>query len=68
MKTYRKNAIMAGVLYFLGTVFGVLSTVVGGEVISSIARAKPLSAVNLLVTVAATTGGCYGILVNHKRL
>jgi hypothetical protein len=25
MKTYRMNAVMAGFLYFLGTVFGVLS-------------------------------------------
>ena len=36
MNTYRKNAVMAGVLYFLGTVFGILSNVIGGDVLSSL--------------------------------
>lgn len=55
MKTYRMNAIMAGVLYFLGTAFGILSTVVGGEVISSIVKMKPISDLNLLDMVAANS-------------
>ena len=48
MKTYRKNAVMAGVLYFLGTVFGVLGGVIGGEVLSSFSFGKPLVGVDLL--------------------
>ena len=35
MKTYRMNAVMTGALYFLGTVFGVLGGVIGGEVLTS---------------------------------
>ena len=53
MKTYRTNAVMTGLLYFLGTAFGIASTVVGGEVISSIVQSKPLSGLNLLDLVAA---------------
>lgn len=34
MKTYRFNAVMAGLLYFLGTAFGVASIVIGGKVLS----------------------------------
>ena len=55
MKTYRTNAVMTGLLYFLGTAFGIVSTVVGGEVISSIVQSKPLSGLNLLDLVAADT-------------
>ena len=53
MKTYRTNAVMTGVLYFLGTAFGIASAAVGGEVISSIVQSKPLSGLNLLDLVAA---------------
>lgn len=53
MKTYRINSMMAGVLYFLGTAFGIASTVVGGEVISSIVQTKPLEGIVLLDLVAA---------------
>ncbi|MCK4920161.1 MAG: DUF4386 domain-containing protein [Bacteroidales bacterium] len=67
MKNYRMNAVMAGVLYFLGTVFGVASTVVGGEVISSIVTNKPLSGMDLLDLVASNsfqiTGGSFLILM-----
>jgi hypothetical protein len=63
MKTYRKNAVMAGILYFLGTVFGVLGGVIGGEVLSSFSFGKPLVGVDLLGIVAANssriTGGSF---------
>ncbi len=55
MKTYRMNAVMAGALYFLGTVFGVLSGVIGGEVLTSIISAKPLEGVDMLGLVAANS-------------
>lgn len=55
MKNYRMNAVMAGVLYFFGTAFGVASTVVGGEVISSIVTNKPLSGLDLLDLVATNS-------------
>jgi Domain of unknown function (DUF4386) len=67
MNTYRKNAVMAGVLYFLGTVFGVLSGVIGGEVLSSLNLGKPLVGVDMLGLVTANssriTGGAFLILM-----
>jgi len=42
MKTYRMNALMAGILYLLGTAFGI-ATVVGGEVLASSITNEPLS-------------------------
>ena len=63
MNTYRMNAVMAGVLYFLGTVFGVLGAVIGGEVLSSLNIGKPLAGVDMLGLVAANssriTGGAF---------
>src|SRR5512142_2034634 len=63
MKTYRMNAVMGGALYFLGTVFGVLAAVVGGEVLSSLVIGKPLAGVDMLGLVAANssrlTGGAF---------
>ncbi len=46
------NAVMAGALYFLGTVFGVLGGVVGGEVITSLISGTPLAGVDMLGLVA----------------
>jgi len=67
MKNYRINAVMAGVLYLLGTAFGIGSTVVGGEVISSIVTNKSLSYINILNLVYSTssriTGGSFFILL-----
>src|SRR5512141_1190466 len=67
MKTYRTNAVMAGVLYFLGTVFGVLSAVIGSEVLSSLNIGKPLVDVDMLDLVVANssriTGGAFLILM-----
>jgi hypothetical protein len=63
MKTYRTNAVMAGALYFLGTVFGVSGGVIGGEVLSSVISGKPLAGVDMLGLVAANssrlTGGAF---------
>jgi hypothetical protein len=55
MKTYRMNAVMAGALYFLGTVFGVSGSLVGGEVLTSIVSGKPLAGVDMLGLVAANS-------------
>jgi len=55
MNTYRMNAVMAGVLYFLGTVFGVLGAVIGGEVLTSIISGKPLVGVDILGLAAANS-------------
>jgi hypothetical protein len=67
MNTYRKNAVMAGALYFLGTVFGVLGSVTGGEVLSSLTVSKPLAGVDMLGLVAANssrlTGGAFFYLM-----
>ena len=67
MNTYRKNAVMAGALYFLGTVFGVLGVVIGGEVLSSLTTSKPLAGVDMLGLVAANssrlTGGAFFYLM-----
>jgi hypothetical protein len=53
MNTYRMNAVMTGTLYFLGTVFGVLGGVIGGQVLTSLISNKPLAGVDLLGLVAA---------------
>ena len=53
--TYRKNAVMAGILYFLGSIFGVLGSVIGGEVLSSLTTGKPLVGVDILSLVAANS-------------
>ena len=55
MKTYRMNAVMAGTLYFLGTVFGILGGVIGGEVLTSLISSKPLAGVDMLSLVAANS-------------
>jgi len=52
MKLYRLNSTMAGILYFVGTAFGIASIVVGGEVISSIVKTKPLTDIVLFDIVA----------------
>ncbi|MBI9106796.1 MAG: DUF4386 domain-containing protein [Spirochaetales bacterium] len=67
MKTYRMNAVMAGTLYLLGTVFGVLSVIIGGEVFTSITTSKPLIGVDMLSLVAANssklTAGAFFIIM-----
>jgi hypothetical protein len=49
------NALMAGLLYFMGTVFGVTGAIVGGEVLSSTVTAKPLISLNILSLVASNS-------------
>ena len=51
MKTFRFNAVMAGLLYFLGSAFGVASTIVGGKVLSVIST-EPLMGADLLNQIA----------------
>jgi len=72
MKTWRLNSVMAGALYFLGTVFGVLGGVIGGEVLTSIISGKPLAGVDMLGLVAANssqlTGGAFFTLGVHFSL
>ena len=67
MKTYRKNAVMAGVLYFLGTVFGFSGSMIGGEVLSSLTAGKPLVGVDILSLAADNssriTGGAFFYLM-----
>jgi hypothetical protein len=68
MNTYRKNAVMAGTLYFLGTAFGILGAVIGGEVLTSIISGKPLAGVDILGLVAVnssrlTGGGFFTLLM-----
>ena len=55
MKTYRMNAVMTGVLYFLGTVFGVSGGLIGGEVLASLISGKPLTGVDMLGIVASSS-------------
>jgi hypothetical protein len=63
MNTYRKNAVMTGILYILGTVFGGLGVAIGGEVLASLTVSKPLAGVDMLSLVAANssrlTGGAF---------
>jgi hypothetical protein len=53
MKTYRMNAVMTGILYFLGTAFGISGGLIGGEVLTSLISGQPLVGVDLLGLVAA---------------
>ena len=55
MNTYRMNAVMTGVLYFLGTVFGILGAIIGGEVLTSLVSGTPLVGVDMLSLVATNS-------------
>ncbi|HRF46212.1 MAG TPA: DUF4386 domain-containing protein [Anaerolineales bacterium] len=72
MNTYRMNAMMAGIFYFLGTVVAFSSAVIGGEVLSSINTGKLLVGVDILNLVAANssgvTGGAFFILLTMMSL
>lgn len=63
MNTYRMNSVMAGALYFLGTVFGAMGGIIGGDVLLSLISGTPLRGVDLLGLVAANssrlTGGAF---------
>jgi hypothetical protein len=51
---------MAGILYFMGTVFGGLGVVIGGEVLASLTVSKPLAGVDMLGLVAANSSRLSG--------
>ena len=53
MNTYRKNAVMTGILYFLGTAFGVSGGLIGGKVLASVISGVPLVGVDMLSLAAA---------------
>lgn len=63
MDTYRTNSVMAGILYFMGTVFGILGGVIGGEVLTSLISGNSLAGAEVLSLVAANasrlTGGAF---------
>lgn len=67
MKTYRTNALMAGLLYLFGTVFGVMAAMTGGEVLSSIVTTAPLAGADLVNALAADparlVGGAFFVLL-----
>ncbi len=53
MKKYRINSVMAGTLYLLGTVFGVLGGIAGGKVLVSLISGTSLAGVDMLGLAAA---------------
>lgn len=55
MKTYRMNATMAGILYFMGTVFGILGGIIGGEVLASLISGKLVASADMLNLVAVNS-------------
>ncbi len=67
LKNYRFNSLMAGVLYLLGTVFGVASVIVGGEVMTPPVQSGVTSKIVLLDIVAENSsrllGGSFLILL-----
>ncbi len=60
MNTNRTNAVMAGVLYILGTVFGILGAVTGGDVFTSLILGKLVAGANMLGLVAASSSQITG--------
>ncbi|MCK5732367.1 MAG: DUF4386 domain-containing protein [Tenericutes bacterium] len=67
MKTYRMNSVMTGVLYILGSVFGVASAIIGGKLISSTVQTNPLDGIGLLDLIVTDSsqllGGAFFILL-----
>jgi hypothetical protein len=54
---YRKNSFMAGILYLFGTIFGILSAVIGGDVMSSLVNGTSLDGTSILTLVSSETNG-----------
>lgn len=67
METYRWNARVAGLLYILGTVFGITGGVVGGDLFLSLINGKPLEDIAALLASAQpsrlTAGAFFTLLM-----
>jgi len=60
MKNFRINAVMAGVLYVIGTAFGITGAIVGGDVYTSLVSGKSLIGIDILSLVGSNTSQLLG--------
>lgn len=60
VKTYRMNSFMAGSLYILGTIFGVVAAATGGQIVSSSVTDQGFAGGELLRVAAEDASGLSG--------